>query len=181
MKRCILLACLLLLPLPAISAEAWFIAPFVRVTPPASLAAIPMRGCGMRQFAGQIKADGGKWGYVEVLGNKCLIKISASAGLLTTIAGTYQRIPASRLDDPLSSLSTAQRNGLRQIILDAGYTTAEVNARFPNLANNTLGDALRFLASRRLKPRYDQATDTIILDGPIQIPESVDNLSAVIQ
>jgi hypothetical protein len=122
----------------------------------------------MRQFTPQIHADGGAWRAIEVLGNRCLAKVRASASTLSTInaAPGFVRVPLTRLDDPLSSLSPAQRTAIRNILTDAGYTMAEINARFPNLADHTLGDALRFLASRRLKPRYDAATDTIILDGP---------------
>jgi hypothetical protein len=158
---------------------AWFIAPYVRIT----IGNLPgvHRGCAVRQFHDQIKADGGKWRAAEVLGNKCLVKVSASAATLQTIAASYTRIPASRLDDPLSTLTNAQRTAIRQVILDAGYTVAEVNARFPNLANNTLGDALRFLASRRLTPRYDQSTDTIILDGAVQSTINIDTLDGVVR
>lgn len=175
----ILLLCLVLMPVQAWADIGWFIAPYVRVTPSGQRP--PVRGCAVRSFQPQITADGGTWRAVEALGNICIVKVRASAATLQAIAAQHTRIPANRLDAPLSSLTTPQRNALRQIILGAGYTTAEVNARFPNLASNTLGDALRFLASRRLKPRYDQATDSIILDGPVQPTASIDDEDGAVQ
>lgn len=159
---------------------AWFIAPYVRVTTPPKPPGV-LRACAIREFQAQILADGGQWRAVEALGNICIAKVRASTATIAAIDAKYTKIPASKLDDPLSSLTNAQRNALKQIILNAGYTMAEVNARFPNLANNTLGDALRFLASRRLKPRYDQATDTIILDGPVQPTASIDEQDGAVQ
>ncbi len=160
---------------------AWFIAPYVRVTSGMRPLQGVVRACALREFQAQITADGGTWRAVEALGNLCIGKVRASAATLQAIAAVHTRIPANRLDDPLSTLTAGQRSALRQIILNAGYTTAEVNAWFPNLANNTLGDALRFLASRRLKPRYEQATDTIVLDGPVQGPGDVDAVDGVVQ
>lgn len=159
---------------------AWFIAPYVRVTTAPKPPGV-VRACALREFQDQIVADGGQWRAVEALGNLCIAKVRASAATIAAMAAKYTKIPASRLDDPLSSLTTAQRNALKRIILDAGYTVAEVNVRFPNLANNTLGDALRFLASRRFKPRYDQTTDTIILDGLAQPTASIDEEDGVVQ
>jgi hypothetical protein len=131
----------------------------------------------MDDFTPAIQADGGKWSEAEVLGNQAIVKvIGVTPATLSAIAAApgFTRIPLDRLDDPLSSLSTGQRTAIRNIILNAGYTLAEVNARFPNLANNTVGDALRFLATRRNKPRYDAGTDSIILDGATQACRSLD-------
>jgi hypothetical protein len=44
-----------------------------------------------------------------------------------------------------------------------------------------LGDVARFIASRRLKPRYDQATDMIIVDGPVQPTGSVDAIEEAVK
>ncbi len=179
--RSALLACVLLAPSLAWADTAWFIAPYVRVTSGMRLPQGVIRACALREFQAQIAADGGAWRAVEALGNLCIGKVRASAATIQAIAAKYTKVPASRLDDPLSTLTRGQRAALRQIILDAGYTLSEVNARFPNLANNTLGDALRFLASRRKKARYDQATDTIVLDGPDQPTDSIDLQDVVVQ
>ncbi len=152
----------------------WFLGTYVRVTPIPHTRIKAARACNIDSFSAQIAADGGTARWTETLGNRCLIKVKASPATLQAMAASLQRVPANRLNDPLSALTAGQRTAIRQTLLDAGYPTAEVTARFPNLATNTLGDALRFLASRRLQPRYDAATNTIILDGPIHIPTSVD-------
>ena len=153
-------------------AIAWYICPYktFRTTP------IPTKICAMNDFNVLIAADGGAWAETEVLGNRAIVKVRASAATLTAIAGTatFRRIPLAALDDPLSSLSVGQRNAIRDELLDAGYTLAEVNARFPDLATVTLGEVLRFMASRRLRHRYDAPSDTFICDGPEQPTKAVD-------
>ncbi len=157
------------------TASGLFLAPYKRRLP----APAPSRYCAMDDFTAQIRASGGRWAETEILGNVCLVKVRASSTLLTTIAATsgFFRIPLDRLDAPLSSLSTTQRNNLRSRVLVLGYTSTEFNTAIPNLAAATLGDVLRFAARRRLQPRYDVATDTIVLDGlaqPVRPIESVD-------
>lgn len=159
---------------------AWFIAPYKRGTAYPGIPGSIRRYCIVRDLAVQIQADGGRWHAVEVLGNRAVVKVvGASVATLNAIAALpgVVRVPKDLLNDPLSTLSGAQRTAIRNQVLDAGYTTAEVNARFPNLANNTLGDVLRFLATRRLKPRYDQPTDTIVCDGDVQACGSIDALN----
>ena len=157
---------------------AWFIAPYKRDAPQMGFPNSVRRYCAIRDFDAQIRADGGSWRAVEILGDRAIAKVNASSTTLSAIAAApgIVRIPRDLLDDPLSSLSAAQRTAIRNQVLDAGYTSTEINARFPNLASNTVGDVLRFMASRRLKPRYDQATDTIICDGPVQACESIDTM-----
>jgi len=148
----------------------WFIAPY-------KTAGVPhIRYCGMDDFSSIILADGGQWREVEILGNWCLVKVKASAGTLTTIAGTYRRIPASKMDDPFSSLTNAQKTALRNMATDAGYTLAEIQAALGDLSTATLGDLLRFLATRRITPRFDAVSRTIIFDGPARPCRSIDDL-----
>ena len=148
----------------------WFIAPY-------KTAGVPhIRYCGMDDFSSIILADGGQWREVEILGNWCLVKVKATVGTLTTIAGTYRRIPVSKMDDPLSSLTNAQRTALRTIVTDAGYTLTELQNALGDLSTTTLGELLRFLASRRITPRYDSVSRTIIFDGPERPCRSVDDL-----
>ena len=156
-------------------AIAWFICPYKRRIG----AREPMRYPAMDDFTVAINLDGGRWSETEVLGDRAIVKVNASAATLTLIAGTptFRRIPLAALNDPLSSLTPGQRTAIRNEVLDAGYTVAEVNARFPNLADHTLGEVLRFMASRRLKPRYDAGTDTIICDGEVQQCRSVDSVN----
>lgn len=148
----------------------WFLAPYKAGSVP------HIRYCGMDDFSSLIFADGGQWREVEILGNWCLVKVKASAGTLTTIAGTYRRIPASKMDDPLSSLTNAQKTALRNMATDAGYTLAEIQAALGDLSTATLGDLLRFLATRRITPRFDAVSRTIIFDGPARPCRSIDDL-----
>ncbi len=160
----------------------YFIAPYVRKVAPAYLIGAASRYVIINDLTATILADGGSWGSVEVLGNQAIAKVSAAAATLTAIAALtgVTRVHLSRLNDSLSTLTAGQRAAIRTLIINAGYTIAEVDARFPDLTQVTIGEALRFLATRRLRPRYDSGTDSIVLDGPVQACESVDALDAVV-
>ena len=137
----------------------------------------PARRVAIAAFTPQIEADGGDWSESEFLGDRALVKVRASVATLTAIADQgWFRLPLSRLEDPLSSLSNTQRIALRNQITDAGYSSAELNALIPNLAGASLRQVLRFMLSRRLKPRYDEATDQIVLDGPDQPATAIEAL-----
>lgn len=145
----------------------WFIAPYQRILPYTG-PGLAGRKCAMDNHTATIRADGGDWREVEVLGNRAVVKVRASAATLTSIATAtgWRRLPKDRLDDPLSDLTNQQKNALRSELQDMGYTLAEIQARFGNdLGAFTLGDVLRFMAKRRRKPRYDAASDAIVLDG----------------
>jgi hypothetical protein len=138
----------------------------------------------MDRYTAQIRADGGRWREVEVLGNKCLVKVRSSAATIQLFVADpdFTRLPKDALSMPLSDLTNQQKTRLRNVVLSLGYTTQELQQRFPNdLSTYTLGDVARFIASRRLKPRYDAPTDTIVLDGPVQPTESVDVLEGAVQ
>lgn len=130
-------------------------------------------------FLAQITADttvnptGGTIRYLEGLGNACVCKVKDVApSLLQTIAADAEtiRVPSALLDDSLSSLTAGQKVILRDWLLARGFPLAEIQARFSSgdLGNYTVGDVLRFVLKRRLKPRYDGGTDSIVLDGPVQ-------------
>jgi hypothetical protein len=140
----------------------WFLAPYRRLVG----ARIPTRYCAMDDFTDQVVG----WSETEVLGQHAVVKVDATAAVLTAIAGAsgFQRIPVARLDDPLSSLTTQQRNAIRTKIISLGYTAEELDAAFPDIRDFTLRQVLLFVCRRRRKVRYDQVTDTIIDDGPDQ-------------
>jgi len=130
-----------------------------------------------------IRADGGDWAETEVLGQRAVVKVRASAGTLRAIAQTpgFLRVPIARLDDTLASLTAGQRAALLNAVLDMGYTTQEFQARFPDgLGGVTLGEVLRFVASRRRQVRYDQAGDVIVDDGPVEVPTPVDTVDGLV-
>ncbi len=146
-------------------AIAWYICSYKRVVG----AHRPTRYCAMDDFTPQIQADGGAWAETEVLGNYALVKVRASQTTIDLIAAAqgFLRIPLARLDVLLSSLTQAQRTAISDRLTAMGYTADEITA-LGNIRNRTLGDVLRFAASRRLKPRYDAVGDQIVLDGPVQ-------------
>ena len=160
----------------------WFMVDYKR----RDLGSKPGRYCAMDDFNTQIQADGGDWSETEILGDKALVKVNASPTTLTTIGNTagFFGIPAKwvTLTDDLSSMTAGERNQMQNAILSLGYTKAEIDGAMGNTLalwqQNTLDDLLSLCAIRRLKPRYDTPTDTIILDGPVQPVrpvESVDN------
>ncbi len=165
-------------------AVAWFVCPYKRIARDPDDPPVVARYCAMDDFTMLINADGGRWTETEILGGRAIVKVRASAATLTTIAGTagFRRLPKDRLDDSLGDLPQGVKTKLRDEVLDAGYTVAEFNAQFPaGLASVTLRDLLRFLATRRLKPRYDVLTDTIVCDGPVELPRMVESVDAEVQ
>lgn len=153
----------------------WYIAPYNRRDRGDRVG----RYCAMDDFTAEIYGAGGQWTETEILGNRAIVKVRATTEILQTLNGVFKRLPKDRLDDPLSSLSNAAKTALRNELQDQGYTLAEIQARFgSDLGQFTLRDVLRFMASRRRKPRYDAGSDTIILDGEIVPPRPVDDVDA---
>lgn len=137
----------------------------------------------MDAFTAAIVADGGGWAESEVLGQAAVVKVRAAAATLNQIAGEegFLRVPVARLDDPLSSLTAAQKTAVRNRVVALGYTAGEVTSRFPgDLGDYTLRDLLGFVASRRRRVRYDEATDTVIADGEVVAPRPVDDVDAAV-
>lgn len=151
----------------------WYIVPYKRRQNEPE----PIRYPAIDDYTPQIYGVGGRWAETEILGNRCLVKVSAPPAALNKLDTIFKRIPKDRLDDNLADLPTTVKNALRNELLDAGYTLAEVRNRFGNdLSQYTLRDVLHFMTSRRLKPRYDAATDTIVCDGPAQPCRSIDSV-----
>lgn len=116
-----------------------------------------------------IQREGGTWKMEHVGNIWCLIKARISDTLAQTIGLDIncRRIPMNILDRPLSDLNNAQRNGLRDLAVEMGYTLEEIRSALGNnLANVTLRQLLRFLASRRIKARWDAASSQLVFDGP---------------
>lgn len=157
---------------------AWYIVPYEIVA-----SRFPgERRCPMDNFSPSITADGGIWEEVEVLGGFAIVKVRANLATLVTIdaAAGFMRLPKDDLLSPLSDLTLLQKTRLRQKILDMGYTAQEIsNALGNDLGAVTLGQVLRFIASRRREPRWDGTT--IVYDGEIRSPRSLDDLDAQVR
>lgn len=159
---------------------AWFICNYKRDQTPGP----PTRYVAMNDYSDAIYGEGGQWSETEVLGNYALVKVRASQATLNAIASDpgYLRIPLSRLDDSLSTLTAQQRTAIKNRLNAMGYSDGELQAALGNnLAQRTIGDALRFAASRRLKPRYDAVQDLIVIDGPVQTCRLVADVDREVQ
>jgi hypothetical protein len=161
---------------------AWFICPMKQKTDPGEPR--PYRYCGMDDFTAAIRADGGDWSESEVLGGYAVVKVRASDATLTAInaATGFVRVPKHvSLNDTLSDLTIAQRNTLRNLIEAMGYTPAEISGALgTDIRNAALGQVLRFTAQRRLKPRWDDVQQQIVLDGIFQACRSIDEVDAAV-
>jgi hypothetical protein len=139
----------------------------------------PSRYCEIGDYTSQIQSNGGRWAEVEILGNRAIVKVRAPAAVLTALNGVagFVRLPKDNIDDPLSDLTTGQKNAIRNNLTDMGYTLAEIQARFgSDLGQYTLRVVLRFAATRRRKPQYDRENDILTVDGEEVACESVDAL-----
>ncbi len=148
-------------------AIAWFICGYK-----VDMSGKPRRYCAMDDFTAQIYPENGAWSESEVLGGYAVVKVRASDATLTTIAGTtgFQRIPTFiGLTDVMTSLTTAQRTAIEDKVLAMGYTQAEIDAVMGGTLGlwrqKDLGILLRFIAQRRLVPRWDDIQQQIVLDG----------------
>jgi hypothetical protein len=138
----------------------------------------------MDDFTAQIRGDGGDWSETEILGDAALVKVRASAATLTAInqGAGFVRIPShTDLNDTLGDLTANQRNAILAKLAALGYSQGEITAALPaNWQAVTLGQVLRFAASRRLRPRYDEQTDTVVCDGPPQWVRPVADVDAAV-
>lgn len=150
-------------------AYAWFFCPYKRRASGLTPDPKPKVYCAMDDFTSQINADGGAWSECEVLGAQAIVKVKASDATLTTIAGTanFQRIPNHwTLTDSLADLTAGQKTVLNTKLLALGYLQAEIDAAAGgDWGTKTLDDLLTFACTRRLTPRYDTPTDTVVWNG----------------
>jgi len=151
----------------------WFVCPYVRRNPGVTP---PERYCSIDDLTAIIRADGGDWDETEILGDVALVKVRASAATLTLVgnlAGVFT-IPSKwiEMQDDLTSMTAGERNQLQSAVLSLGYTQGELDAAMGNTLalwrTHTLGDLLVMASARRLKPRYDSGTDSIVVDGAVQ-------------
>ena len=108
-------------------------------------------------------------------------KIRASETTLSDVNAILGviRLPKNSINDSLADLTTAQKNAIKDKLISIGYPLSEIRQRFGNnidLQNYTLADVLRFALKRRLKPRFGDATRTVVIDGPEQPTRSLEDI-----
>lgn len=168
-------------------AIAWFLCPYklraTTINTPNGLR--PVRYCAMDDFTHDIIiTDKGSWAESEVLGNHAVVKVSANQTTIDAIAATtgFVKLPKTILTTPLSDLSTAQKTAIKDKIESLGYTATEIkNTLGTNIGNKTLGDVLKFIAKRRLKPRYDSVNDVIVCDGTEQTCRPIEDVDKAVK
>lgn len=152
---------------------AWYIVPYKRDVGIAT----PARYCAIQDHTPL--GVGRAWTESEVLGDRAIVKVRAPAEMLAVLDGVYRRLPKNRLDDSLADVSVEGKRALVDEMADMGYSPAEIGAGLPaDLGACTLGDVLRFMATRRRKPRWNRGSDEIVLDGEVQACRPVDELAA---
>jgi len=162
-------------------AIAWFITRYKRRD---RFPGKPFRYCAMDDYTPQIYSASGRWTETEVLGGYAIVKVKAPDAVLQTIAADplFQRIPLNLLTQSLGELTPGQRRAIQDRIEAMGYTAEEIRSALgSNWASFTLGQVLRFAASRRRKPSYDAVQDEIVLDGTIEACRPVDSVDEEIQ
>lgn len=129
--------------------------------------------CAMDDFSSQVRAAGGDWYAIEVLGGDYIVKARATDALLTTIGATtgFLLLPFTSLNQSLSILTTQQRNVLTTRMQTQGYSAAEVSAALGDFSG-TFGQLLDFEGTRAFKARYTAGTDTFTFDGAQYAPPS---------
>ena len=129
-----------------------------------------VRDLPIADFTEQIYAAGGAWSEIEFIGNRALVKVRAPDAVLTGLdAQGWFELPRRALSTPLSQLTVSQRNVIRAQVTAAGYTLQEFQTALPDFTVNTVADLLRFLCSRRHKPRWNAANARLDFD-PIEQP-----------
>ncbi|KKL92142.1 hypothetical protein LCGC14_1887660 [marine sediment metagenome] len=155
---------------------AWYIAPYKIELDDSS-----GRYCAMNDYTNQIiYIDKGNWSESEVLGDRAVVKVNASASTLAALDSVFERMPKDGLDDSLSAVSISDKLALKNEGLDMGYSNAEWEEEFPNnLDTYQLKDILQFYTKRRLKPRFDG--NKIIIDGIEQVCRTIESVDAEVQ
>ena len=127
----------------------------------------------------EIRADNGDWSEAEIMGDMCIVKVRAEQTTIDILAGLYELLPGQDLNDDLSGLDSKKKTALVNKIKDLGYTDNEVTSKLGNdVGTKKFGDLLDMMASKRMKPRYDPDTKTIVLDGPVQACKPISILDA---
>ena len=158
----------------------WYITPY-KMFPQALGYPDRTRYCAMNDYTDLIiNTDKGNWSETEVLGDRAVVKVKASASTLAVLDGVFTRLPKNGLEDSLVTVATGDKTALKSEGLDMGYTDIEWDTDFPNdLGTYQLKDVLHFYTKRRLKPRWDGSK--IVIDGIEQSCKPVELVDIEVQ
>ena len=104
------------------------------------------------------------WREIETIGNRALVKVSASDSVLTTLNSKYLRLPKNKIDDSLSDLCNNAITKIKDELLDMGYTLTQIKAKFGNrvnLKNYTLRDIFNFIVKSSKSMKLDDLDSLI--------------------
>lgn len=144
----------------------------------------PIRYCAMDDFTKLIYEEGGDWSESEILGDHAIVKIRAGWKTIEKISAEtgFTKLPKVDLSDNLSDLISDQKTAITEKIVELGYSADEIkNTLGDDIGTKTFKELLKFMAKRRLKPRYDRETDTIICDGVEQKCRSIEELDNAVK
>lgn len=142
---------------------AWYIVPYVRDPSPPTGPWLPGLTLALNVDAPELA---GTWEAIEAGAGYAVVKIKAEDKTLETLDALYKRLPSDDLKSGLDTVPADEKNGLRQTLLDMKYTEIEIDAQFPRgFDGHTLEEVVKFMASRRRLPRYDEAKDEHVFDG----------------
>lgn len=141
-----------------------------------------VRTLAIDDYTPAIKAAGGDWAEAEVLGNKAIVKVRATATDLTAIANDLRMdlvlLPVSALSDSLGTCTASQRTAMRTMLIGLGYSAAEVDTTMgADWTVKSLADVCRVALTRRLSPRKD-ANGNIVMDGAPRSCKSIESVNA---
>lgn len=107
------------------------------------------------------------WDAIEAGAGYAIVKMNVKNDkILEQLDAVYKRLPSDDLKSSLENVPRAKKNALRQSLLDMKYTDEEIDARFPRgFDDKKLEDVVKFMASKRRLPRYDEEKDEHVFDG----------------
>lgn len=139
--------------------------------------------CNVADHHAQIAGVGGKWDNVVVGTGYAVVKVRATAAVLDYLASQSGiiRVPLSRLDDSLGTLTANQLQAIRNAVEAMGYTAEEINAAYPDWRQITLLQLFRFVFTRRRAARWDDVGQAFIYDGKLMTcSKTIEQLDAAV-
>lgn len=155
---------------------AWYIVPYVRDPSPPTGPWFPGLTLALNVDTPELA---GMWDAIEAGAGYAIVKIKAEDKTLETLNALYKRLPSDNLKGSLENVPRDQKDDLRQTLLDMKYSAEEIDAQFPRgFDGHTLEEVVKFMASKRRLPRYDEAKDEHVFDGQefVEDAKRVDDL-----